>query len=447
MALDTAVFDARGLALLVETLTNPTDMHALCSIALRELCIPFYDAQQDQTVQTKNAQLSHLLRAAMKFLTFPKSEDMLSSVKRHLSICECDLDDTYLKTLHPSAAGCGHRSYDRFILILTSIIGFALVDLCPGQLQKRRKGKTSDTQPWPHSESDLLGNPSTCRKTLDMLLPWARDIASGAGIFIVLNGLLQYWEPFSRELGTTPEVFTLARDHLNFALAKYEETQDISDFRFTYPLLSVGNRFFPSLRCLPMKFVLQMLSPTYADLFVISARFQPILPLLVGFERAEEWFGLILTLDKHRFVDVADDLGSASGRHGDALSTMVQIRNQNKCMSVGCPSPPGKRTLHCVRCGVVRYCGSSCQRNAWGAAIAPHKPLCKAIHALRHKLMLEDTTEWSNWVAYYTAHNPGGSVTDERRAEFSALCEARDVDTADSENVRASIQRLIDLCG
>ncbi|KAJ6554836.1 hypothetical protein B0H19DRAFT_1154577 [Mycena capillaripes] len=452
MASDTAVFNTRGVALLVRTLTNPTDPHALCSTALRELCLPFHRAQQAREVQTKSPHLSSVLRAAMEFFTFPVSNEMLASLKSHLSICECDMDDAYIKTLHPANAGCGHRTYDRFILVLASIVGFALVVSCPGQLPKTRKGRTPETQPWPHTERDLLGGLLTCRDSLRPLLIWAQDIPSGAGIFIVLNGLLQFWEPFSRELGAAPQIFTLARDHLIFSLTQYTQTENSADFRFVYPLFCVANRFFPSLRCLPMKFALAILAPTYSDLCGLALRFQPILrdaqnvgradECLVRLDRAEEWFELILALDTATFVDEYEGAAPEEGRHHWAFSAMIQIRNQNKCMRPGCPSPAGTRTSHCARCGIVRYCGVECQRSAW----PEHKPLCKSIHTLRRALALEDATEWSNWVGYYTARNPGGEVADARRVEFVALCEARGMDTVCSEEIRLGIQRLIAMC-
>ncbi|KAJ7489021.1 hypothetical protein FB451DRAFT_1362039 [Mycena latifolia] len=387
------LFHPQSITLLVSSLLDPTHPHSLCSIALDILFRPLHNAIVAKSLHANDARLAVVLRAAMIFFTLPKSKGMLSSVKRHLSTCTCNVQDAFTLALHPPWNPCDETSFFKFIFHLTEVVGVALTDTRPGQLHSRRKGKNDDKQPWPVSEADLLGCAGTCQKTLEIFLLWAEDIPSGCGIFILICGLLNFWEPFSSELHKTPQILILAIGHLQFALAQYAQNRDPSDFRFGYPLFSVGNLVQP--------------------------------PLSPGDETS---------------------IDNVVTPHYSAFTIMAHIRNENKCMNAGCPAILGTKTSPCSRCGIIRYCGSTCQRNAWRDQRAPHKALCDSIHSLRCVLGLQGATEWNSWVCYYTRQNPGGDVTMQRKVEFSALCEVKRADEANSEKITNTIELLTQLC-
>ncbi|KAJ7269689.1 hypothetical protein C8J57DRAFT_1322764 [Mycena rebaudengoi] len=272
---------------------------------------------------------------------------------------------------------------------------------------------------------------------------------------MAIAALIQFWEPFSRELGATPLLFTLAIKHTQHAFETYRAGNrcivEASESGLWSGLWSCGERFFPSLRSMPRDPVIQFLKPIYPQLRLIATLLQPHYPTLgVFFNNCQSWFELIVGLEPI-FQDHVGALELSNfvdtGGHMGAFVGMQQILNQNKCMNVGCPALPGAQTRACARCAIVRYCGSECQKTAWrGNRDYPHKPLCDAIYSMREVLQLQDAEGWSDWVKYYTDKNPCGMLTTERKTEFLEMCLAKGVDPVQSNNISDRIQALVALC-
>ncbi|TEB29027.1 hypothetical protein FA13DRAFT_1793518 [Coprinellus micaceus] len=67
----------------------------------------------------------------------------------------------------------------------------------------------------------------------------------------------------------------------------------------------------------------------------------------------------------------------------DALLAM-RAAHRGGCSNLGCPhKQEAVQTRVCGKCGILRFCGEKCQKEAWKDPIFPHKKLCSQIYATR----------------------------------------------------------------
>ncbi|KAJ7493830.1 hypothetical protein FB451DRAFT_1491260 [Mycena latifolia] len=442
------LLDARSLHILLTTLPNPMGSGAACSLVLHNLILPFCTVEDHKGIQTKEPQFSLVLRAAMAFLTFPQTKEAMSALRQNVSKCRCVLDDGIMERLHKpqfKSSDALELSYSSFIFNLTSIVGGVLSRQTPGQLHRIRKGRAAEGQPWPLSESDLFSGGRTCANTLAVFLIWVEDIPTGAGALGVIASLLTYWKAMDGEVGKTPRIFRLATDHLKFALAKYDEKLDVTHCDFIYPTLA-ATRFFCSIGQVPnvtlRAFVLER--ALRAELLPLSLRLQTLEPQLAMFPEVA-LFSIILL--KYAQPGFGHPTGTSPDTfYAQAFTGMGYIRGQHKCTNPACPGPAGTNTSGCSRCGIVRYCGSECQRAAWRASIFPHKQLCDAVHTLRRAIELEDEAEWKAWFS-----NDGGTSgrfdPAPHRPDFVSLCFRKSVDPVLCETIYSLMAGLSAIAG
>ncbi|KAJ7689587.1 hypothetical protein B0H17DRAFT_1202225 [Mycena rosella] len=94
---------------------------------------------------------------------------------------------------------------------------------CGIQCMKIRVGKLKpnarpERQPWPSSLADILLDDQGTAEILDTLLRWAVEPGHGQGVFNVIVGLAQFWEPLAVQLLRSPAVFPLATQHLQHSI-------------------------------------------------------------------------------------------------------------------------------------------------------------------------------------------------------------------------------------
>ncbi|KAJ6627630.1 hypothetical protein B0H10DRAFT_355611 [Mycena sp. CBHHK59/15] len=371
--MDAPILHSCNLDILVSSLKHPMDATSCCAIALERLLHPFCPLQSEPPTihKSRNAQLSVVTRATMEFLSYPHSDAERAFIKTRLLVCQCDLEEPHMKALHPPAP---HPSalecYESALVILGFVIGDALVRGPPGKFQKRRKAAVAaDAQPWPLGVEDIIPRDGGCRGLFESLMSWVTDVPAGHGVFSAIAGLVQFWPPFSREVTASPVILNLAISQLQHALQVYRETTDVGHDQVIWPLFSCAQHFFASLRSLPIKIGLELIRPIYPELYAISQSTLPIMipNLQIAFPDAASFFEYIIA-NKPNFDSIHVDFDSHNLRlhdggdgdrcHRAGFSAMMQVRNENKCMNPGCPSPLGSTTKACSRCGIVLYCGS-----------------------------------------------------------------------------------------
>ncbi|KAF7366075.1 MYND-type domain-containing protein [Mycena venus] len=433
----TDVMDPRSLRLFLATLNDPTDPQALCCIALLHLVDMF--GQVIKSVQKKDIQPSLIFRATMRFFTLLNPTESLACVKKNISTCRCNLADPLLQRLHSAFSGPAPARYADLISALALQLTAGLGDLQCGRFHKKMKVRDTESQPWPISESDLLGRCHTCRDTLAVLLLWAEDIHSGVGTFNIIAELLRLWPPFRTEFAANPRALRLATDHLKFAFTRYDVLPNIDDFGFFYPISAIARLFVGIATIRPLPLVCDILKPLLAELYPLSIRLQGMAPQLAQYTPHLEAFHYLLGVTIASRMGVQRPL-SGDGLHMTALASMVAIRTNRtnpKCMNIGCSAPPGSKTSQCARCTVVRYCGSECQRNAWRDPVLPHKRLCDAIHSLRCALQLEGAAEWSDWLL--DDFKSSDSSMELKLARFADLCRSKNLNPGLSQIIRETM--------
>ncbi|KAJ6599564.1 hypothetical protein B0H10DRAFT_2231213 [Mycena sp. CBHHK59/15] len=284
----TEVMGPRSLRLFLATLNEPTDPQALCCVALLNLVDIF--GRVIKSVQKKDVQPSLIFRATMRFFTLLNSTESLACVKKNLSTCRCNLADPLLPRLNSTFSGPAPARYADLISALALQLTAWFGDLHCGRFHKKMKVRDAESQPWPTSESDLLGRGHTCRDTLAVILLWAEDIPSGVRTFNIIAELLRLWPPFRTEFVANPRALRLATDHLKFAFTRYDASPNIDDFGFFYPISAIARLFVGIATIRPLPLVCDILNPLFAELFPLSIHLQGMAPQLAQYTTHLEAF-------------------------------------------------------------------------------------------------------------------------------------------------------------
>ncbi|KAJ6599985.1 hypothetical protein DFH09DRAFT_1303340 [Mycena vulgaris] len=425
--------DDNVFAELVSTLQDPIKSTPLCA---HELTFSLCAWTLHGETAAKDPSRVVLLRSVIQFLTIQRTQSERAAIKARLLTCTCDGEgdpaDQALVVLQETPPAF---YYEKAMLNITHILFTALSSLCAGQFRKRKKNARKSAQPWPLDVEDLL--PGGCEEAVLSLMGWAENGSGGYGPFIAIAALITHWEPFAREILRQPIVVASATRKLRLGYDAYLKTNDPNHTFFIWPVYACAERFLNSLRRFPPAEGLTAMLASYEELHFLSTRINPILGS--RFTQARYWFEALIDFQPVYALacgnpNVVIRLEGTEGHEG-ALSSMLQVRNNNRCMNVHCTAALGTRTSACARCAVARYCGKECQRLAWQAPVAPHRTLCKSIHSLREKLGLLDAAQWDSWV-FYDAPNH------KNWRDFYALCETHNIDVALSESIDREIKAL-----
>ncbi|KAJ7105425.1 hypothetical protein C8R43DRAFT_224817 [Mycena crocata] len=401
-------------------------------------------------LMTKDGRQTQLIRAIMYFLTCPRSEEDQRALVRKLNTCRCNMGDPVLARLHhgdkPSDRPFEQADCDVMLASLCSIISRALGHRRAGKLRAAQKETPAEEQPWPTCEEDIM--PGGARSTVNSLLRWVTVPPYGYAVFAVLGSVASFWHPFAQEVFHTPQAFSLAADHLQLALDRYDSAKPLPTLlrNFQLPLAACGDEFLLELVILDVQTSVVGMGPILDKMRRITIAIEPILKNLGAPDNGFAWFGQFRTIMDHLDLHQGDASLTSPGPPRPpnpvshrTFSRLVHIRNINQCRNLACKSRFGVTTVLCGKCGIVRYCGLRCQRPAYRASRLAHKPLCEAIYTLRSTLQLEDKAQWDSWVlrADETAYG-----MQERADRFHVLCNSKRVDEELLENITSGIWGL-----
>ncbi|KAJ7161197.1 hypothetical protein C8R46DRAFT_1223505 [Mycena filopes] len=414
-------------AILRASLRDPMNPDSLCVLAIEAATASDLLSINAPDVMAKDGNETQILRAIMHFLTYRRSAQEQRALVQKLQTCRCNVRDPAIKILHHQKDVLTQDAM-RTVGELCQILSPPLSSLLLGKFRKTRRHAAPDVQPWPNSQSDIIPTPGGAKATVGALLAWASDLSNECfAVFPLLGALGRFWEPITRELFRTPLAFSLATQHLQLALDRYNpRMDDIETARqFVLPVLMCTDGFFFPLVVRDPQASLRALDPIFEQMAKITVRIRPILkaigPLVGG---ANPWFDRMEGLIKNAQSPPPFYNPRNGPTFGVVFSQAVYIRNLNQCMHLECPKALGVKVSVCKRCGIVSYCDAKCQRPAWRAITFPHKHVCDLIHSLRVALHLEDNTEWDTWVV-----RPKDTVVADGRqtADFDEMCKRMQV--------------------
>ncbi|KAJ7686927.1 hypothetical protein B0H17DRAFT_1203942 [Mycena rosella] len=381
-----------------------------------------------------------IIRAMVYFLTCHRSEQEQAALTQKLAICRCNLSDPVVARLHNDLGGDPRVSrfnrrpdevpppdLDAALLSMCSAIAQGLVTLQLGKFRKAVKNTADDAQPWPNSQQDIVPTPDGPKGTVSALLRWVASPPNGYGVFLALGAIASFWEPIAREIFRTPLAFSLATDHIQFAVDHYDTRAVASDpvveRNLHVPLMACED-FFLKMMVRDMQATYMSINPVFDRMVRLTLQIRPVLRGVdpsTGYNHS--WFEqLEYNIQEVHMRRVNPELYAVDPTN--MFKRLVSIRNLNQCMHLHCEKPLGIKTVVCSRCGIVRYCGSQCQRAAWRASHLPHKLICDEIHALRGVLQLEDIADWGYWVLNSTDER---LMAIRRTSLFNKLCKSKQV--------------------
>ncbi|KAJ7686264.1 hypothetical protein B0H17DRAFT_1072186 [Mycena rosella] len=290
-----------------------------------------------------------------------------------------------------------------------------------GKFRKVKANLPPEAQPWPNCVSDVIPGPGGEQEVLEGLVQWAAHGVGGHGVFVLIGALARFWEPFAVRLFQNNIVFSLATQHLQYALAAYDPRVHPAEqmMAFTAPVVACAEGLFHTLSELDMGCTISLLHPIFEPMYAMAVAIEPILLRTRTFTflaDSRRWFHLIRQLRNViapdgswiRSPDGVPALGPHT-HYAAAFHRVVEIRNRNQCRHIACTSKIEARSSVCSRCGIVRYCSHECLEAAWAAPRLPHKSLCKQITALRAATLLADDKAWANTVRDSQVHrSPAG---------------------------------------
>ncbi|KAJ6517468.1 hypothetical protein C8R47DRAFT_1087343 [Mycena vitilis] len=358
---------------------------------------------------------SSLLRAAMKFLCAPRSDDEHRELRKWLFTCHCDLQDQLMWTLHHYNHDVpASEALDGALMFLSPALGVALYNQpkTPGKFLKSRKNAATERQPWPCKLEDILPNGASNAEVLDALLRWAIEPGHGGTVFAVIQGLARFWEPFTAELMSRRSVFHLVTAHLHHAANTFSPQAPDA---WQWPIVvNTCARFLMGIQKIEGRGLIFIVLDILDTMNAIRLRIEPILELMNGMEDAHAWFDQVRLMaipespESDMFAPApgriiegrAEPLNSLEELFLRTFCVIWEVRNRNQCMQLECAASMVKPSAVCSQCGVVRYCSRECQKAGWkGRPDFPHKTICSQICRLREGLEVTDAKAWDFLVA------------------------------------------------
>ncbi|KAJ7153071.1 hypothetical protein C8R43DRAFT_453003 [Mycena crocata] len=427
-------------AQLVFTLSNPMHQDASCASGIRGLVSKVLaKGPEDDPRQ------GSVLRAAMVFLSTSRSDEQHVALREHLVTCNCN---PKTRAFHRPS----HRPLQEVLEVclfhICSSMSTSLLRLGSGKFRRRKENVSADAQPWPLSISDVVPDVGE-HELLINLLQWAAVLPGGDSVFFLIGALARWWDPFARLIFQTPGIYRLAMNHIQHALDSYDpnSTHVVKMNTFVSPVVSCAQGLFYTVSEIDSRGTLDILADIFEPMHAIAVRITPILlslraqnSLANAMEDCLRWFGMVM----HMRVAFLPD-GTVRERPNSSMNTeshyigawdrMLEIRNRNQCLHIGCTSETGERSSVCSRCGIVRYCSRECLEAAWAAPRLPHKSLCKKIRELRAATLLLDDKAWNRVVRDDPARHRSP-------LDFVATCHALALDVRIAEAIWRGIKLL-----
>ncbi|KAJ7657242.1 hypothetical protein DFH06DRAFT_1131756 [Mycena polygramma] len=391
---------------LIFTLLNPMHDEARCICALLGLLQKalFHKETQDDAHQ------GPILRAAMKFLGTKRSK------QEHAAL----------------------RVLDLVISDICATIADYFLELGPGKFRKAKINTSPAMQRWPVSSDDVIPSGNE-RDVLDALVRWVEIVPNGVSIFTLIGSLARYWEPFAKEVFSFGPVFMLAVQHLEGALESYDPNAPLGDHYVSVAFpVSVCGAFFITLCQVDLSLTLTKVDASSERVRSLAVHMDAIIKDMPEMADAHRWFTHVLGCRPRINVEKGIRAEKTPSQHYHAaFHEMMEARNRNQCLNVGCVAKLGVRLRVCSRCNIVRYCSSQCQTAAWNAGYLPHKTLCNHIVAFRATVGLVEQQDWDAVIV-------DGTTRHRSPFELAALCDPMTVDARIAEAIWRNINSLKD---
>ncbi|KAJ6528737.1 hypothetical protein DFH09DRAFT_1327556 [Mycena vulgaris] len=416
--------------------------NACCVLGIHEL---LGKALPDDKKTEDDACQGPILRAALRFLSAPRSDEEHAALREHLLTCNCKPG---IRAQHKHVYRPLPEVLESAIFHICSMVSDYFMRIGAGKFRKVKSNTSPEAQPWPSCISDVIPASGGEGDDLAGLVQWAAHVPEGHSIFALVSALARYWEPFAMRLFQAPEVFLLATQHLQRALDSYDACvpPGAQMMAFIAPVIACVQGLFGALSEVDMRCTISMIAPVYEQMYAIAVAMEPILLRMrahMSMDDCRRWFHLVRTIRS-----VITPNGSWIRRpggpppmephthYGAAFHRMVEIRNRNQCLHVACTSKIQERSSVCSRCGIVRYCSRECLEAAWLAPRIAHKTLCKQITALRAAMLLRDDKVWANVVRDSQVHRSP--------EDFADMCVRLGADVRGAEAIWRGIMLLTD---
>ncbi|KAJ6585524.1 hypothetical protein B0H19DRAFT_422891 [Mycena capillaripes] len=444
---------------------------ALCIVGLANCC--------DRIFHPRTAPRSNkVIRAAIQFLADDRTLEEHLVLTKSMAQCRCDLKDPFIKSLHGSVSNIDPFNFT--ILELAFAIMDALsprpkdeprpdesgkdldqvvlgmtdwIDLMDDEdqlgplpadwdLPEELKAKVPEPEPepepepaedpWPSGPEEVFPSTKGLGQTLQNLLLWTGEPCGGSGVFLLISRLSDYSPAFAEQIPRSQIAMPCALVHLEQALDRFEAKAPHNTFRLAIAAVTHFLHQMPKSR-----FVL--LLTDFRDLLLdLAVRIQPALAEMPGAESAFAktwWKSVRVGLDAGPAFPW-DKFGRPEPPAPEPISgvelcrIMRAYRAHNRCTKPDClnRTKPPKIMMFCRRCALACYCDGTCQKQAWSKGLAPHKPLCNDVHALRNAMGLDD----SEWKEVLTQSTKGTKQPEDR---FAEICKIKEVDGALRQSV------------
>ncbi|KAJ7464068.1 hypothetical protein FB451DRAFT_1492240 [Mycena latifolia] len=420
-------------AILLLTLNDPMHEDSTCLLGI-------YTLLDKALTEEDDPRQGPFLRAAMIFLSAKRSDEEHGALRERLFTCACNQK---VRSQHKPVFRPLPEVLEALLFHICSTISDYFMRIGPGKFRKQKANALPEAQPWPCCVSDVIPAAGGEQEVLEGLVGWAvHGPGEGHSIFALIGAMARFWEPFAVQLFEVPVVFGLATYHLQCALDAYEPralTPAALMVRFISPVIACAQGFFHMLSEVDMGRTIALIVPIYEQLYAIAVPIEPILlhvraHTASSMDDCRRFFHLVRTL-RPCIADGAFVTHPAGERpamapfthFGAAFHRMVEIRNRNQCLHVGCTAKIQARAPVCARCGIVRYCSRECLEAAWAAPRLAHRSLCKQIVALRTATLLTDDKAWAHTVRDSSVHRAP--------KEFAALCTAQGASARAAEAV------------
>ncbi|KAJ7882158.1 hypothetical protein B0H13DRAFT_2278390 [Mycena leptocephala] len=440
---------------------------ALCVVGLANCC--------DKIFHPRTAPRSNkVIRAAIRFLAGDRTLDEHHALTKSLARCRCDLKDPFVKSLHGSVSNIDPLNFtilelafaimdalsprpkdepipddsgkdlDQVVLGMTDWNDLLDIEDQLGplpadwDLPEELKPKVPepepepepepDEDPWPSGPEDVFPSTQGLGKTLQNLLFWTGEPCGGSGVFLLISRLSDYSPSFAEEIPKSQIAMPCALVHLEQALDRFKDKAPHNTYRLAIAAVTHFLHQMPKAR-----FVL--LLTDFRDILLdLATRIQPALAQMSGAEAvsAKAWWASVrMGLDAGPAFPW-DKFGLSERPPPEPVSSvelyrMIRAhRAHNRCSRPDCPNRtnPPKALMFCRRCVLASYCDPTCQKLAWTKGIAPHKPLCNEVDALRKEMDLKSDLEWKEVLMRST----NGTIQPEDI--FAEICKAKGVDGA-----------------
>ncbi|KAJ7278794.1 hypothetical protein C8J57DRAFT_1712776 [Mycena rebaudengoi] len=407
------------------SLLNPNDDASLCILGFANCC--------EKILKPRPLERPHkVLRAGMRFLGSDRSFEEHGKLTASVETCDCNMANPVIAKMHEKVSTMDPLNFT--ILELCFLIMDAISEE-PGYLLEAGEGVASSEQPWPSALSDIFPSAKGCAGTLQNLLLWTAEPCGGSGVFLLISRLSEYSPEFSMAVFKAPMAMPCALVHLEQALDRYKAKEPPETYRLA---IASCTHFLHHMD--PKHFV--RLLHDFKDLLLgIATRIQPALKEMPGPEAEfgkQWWSSLLIGLqagEKFRWdkFGLPDDPVVEVDNAG-LYTQMRALRGQKLCMNPKCPdrAEPSKETMFCKKCGIARYCGAPCIKQAWKQGYAPHRLLCNSVHALRQTLALETESQWREVMQAADAH----------AQRFAHMCEVKGVEAGVRNSLVREIARL-----